>query len=166
MRLCSTNWATPAGQLSFILKPTWPRSSVGFNICWYKICVGCKACLHFSQNQKNPANLYYLRIFPLLIDHIFAQLKRIDLTVFSLSWLLSFANLCIWLFSCLFLIAVADKLEKSEGIPVEKVRLTERPENLSSNNEILDWDIYQYYKFLAERGDVQIQVKYTNKLEF
>nr|XP_023481869.1 protein sel-1 homolog 2 isoform X3 [Equus caballus] len=53
---------------------------------------------------------------------------------------------------------IADKLEKSEGIPVEKVRLTERPENLSSNSEILDWDIYQYYKFLAERGDVQLQV--------
>ncbi|XP_066868551.1 protein sel-1 homolog 2 isoform X2 [Kogia breviceps] len=53
---------------------------------------------------------------------------------------------------------IADKLEKSESVPVEKVRLTERPENLSSNNEILDWDIYQYYKFLAERGDVQIQV--------
>ncbi|XP_042637662.1 protein sel-1 homolog 2 [Orycteropus afer afer] len=53
---------------------------------------------------------------------------------------------------------IADKLEKTEGIPVEKVRLTERPENLSSNSEILDWDIYQYYKFLAERGDVQIQV--------
>nr|XP_027776946.1 protein sel-1 homolog 2 isoform X1 [Marmota flaviventris] len=53
---------------------------------------------------------------------------------------------------------IADNLEKSEGIPVEKVRLTERPENLSSNSEILDWDIYQYYKFLAERGDVQIQV--------
>ncbi|KAM6144378.1 protein sel-1 homolog 2 isoform 2-T2 [Erethizon dorsatum] len=52
----------------------------------------------------------------------------------------------------------ADKLEKNEGIPVEKVRLTERPENLSSNSEILDWDIYQYYKFLAERGDVQTQV--------
>nr|XP_027776966.1 protein sel-1 homolog 2 isoform X3 [Marmota flaviventris] len=52
---------------------------------------------------------------------------------------------------------IADNLEKSEGIPVEKVRLTERPENLSSNSEILDWDIYQYYKFLAERGDVQIQ---------
>ncbi|XP_010632404.1 protein sel-1 homolog 2 isoform X2 [Fukomys damarensis] len=52
---------------------------------------------------------------------------------------------------------IADKLEKNEGIPVEKVRLTERLENLSSNNEILDWDIYQYYKFLAERGDVQIQ---------
>lgn len=49
---------------------------------------------------------------------------------------------------------------------MEKVRLTERPENLSSNSEILDWDIYQYYKFLAERGDVQIQVKYTDKFEF
>ncbi|KAM5245544.1 protein sel-1 homolog 2 [Ctenodactylus gundi] len=53
---------------------------------------------------------------------------------------------------------IADTLEKSEGIPVEKVRLTERPENLSSNSEILDWDIYQYYKFLAERGDIRIQV--------
>ncbi|XP_028928447.1 protein sel-1 homolog 2 isoform X3 [Ornithorhynchus anatinus] len=52
---------------------------------------------------------------------------------------------------------IASKLEKNEGIPVEKVRLTERPENLSSNSEILDWDIYQYYKFLAERGDIQIQ---------
>lgn len=68
--------------------------------------------------------------------------------------------------SCLFLFTVADKLEKSEGIPVEKVRLTERPENLSSNSEILDWDIYQYYKFLAERGDVQIQVMYTDELKF
>ncbi|XP_006865703.1 PREDICTED: protein sel-1 homolog 2 [Chrysochloris asiatica] len=53
---------------------------------------------------------------------------------------------------------IADKLEKTEGIPVEKVILTKRPENLNSDSEILDWDIYQYYKFLAERGDVQIQV--------
>ena len=68
--------------------------------------------------------------------------------------------------SGLFLFTVADKLEKSEGIPVEKVRLTERLENLSSNSEILDWDIYQYYKFLAERGDVQIQVMYTDELKF
>ena len=68
--------------------------------------------------------------------------------------------------SGLFPFTVADKLEKSEGIPVEKVRLTERPENLSSNSEILDWDIYQYYKFLAERGDVQIQVMYTEKASF
>ena len=82
------------------------------------------------------------------------QLKRIDMRMFPLAdcYLLRFV------YSGLFLFTVADKLEKSEGIPVEKVRLTERPENLSSNSEILDWDIYQYYKFLAERGDVQIQV--------
>ncbi|XP_078005840.1 protein sel-1 homolog 2 isoform X2 [Phascolarctos cinereus] len=53
---------------------------------------------------------------------------------------------------------IADKLKKNEGVPVEKVTLAERPENLNSNNEILDWDVYQYYKFLAERGDIQIQV--------
>ncbi|XP_074081949.1 protein sel-1 homolog 2 isoform X3 [Macrotis lagotis] len=53
---------------------------------------------------------------------------------------------------------IADKLEKNDGVPVEKVRLAERPENLSTNSEILDWDVYQYYRFLAERGDIQIQV--------
>lgn len=40
---------------------------------------------------------------------------------------------------------------------MEKATLTKRPENLSSHSESLDWDIYQYYKFLAERGGVQIQ---------
>lgn len=101
----------------------------------------------------------------LLIDQLSAQFKNRPNSVFSkLTYLL---QPCVfWLFSDLFLFTVADKLEKSEGIPVEKVRLTERPENLSSNSEILDWDVYQYYKFLAERGDVQIQVMYKDKLEF
>ncbi|XP_073195663.1 protein sel-1 homolog 2 isoform X6 [Lepidochelys kempii] len=53
---------------------------------------------------------------------------------------------------------IANKLEKNEEMPVEKVRLMEKSENLSSNNDFLDWDVYQYYKFLAERGDTQIQV--------
>ncbi|XP_043368011.1 protein sel-1 homolog 2 isoform X5 [Dermochelys coriacea] len=53
---------------------------------------------------------------------------------------------------------IADKLEKNEEMPVEKVRLMEKSENLSSNNDFLDWDVHQYYKFLAERGDTQIQV--------
>ncbi|XP_036607456.1 protein sel-1 homolog 2 isoform X2 [Trichosurus vulpecula] len=53
---------------------------------------------------------------------------------------------------------IAVKLEKNEGVPIEKVTLAERLENLNSNSEILDWDVYQYYKFLAERGDTQIQV--------
>ncbi|XP_062981567.1 protein sel-1 homolog 2, partial [Elgaria multicarinata webbii] len=54
---------------------------------------------------------------------------------------------------------IANKLEKNEDMPVEKVRLMERPENLSFNTEFLDWDLYQYYRFLAERGDTQIQVR-------
>ncbi|XP_074983338.1 protein sel-1 homolog 2 isoform X5 [Caretta caretta] len=52
---------------------------------------------------------------------------------------------------------IANKLEKNEEMPVEKVRLMEKSENLSSNNDFLDWDVHQYYKFLAERGDTQIQ---------
>ncbi|XP_015280911.1 PREDICTED: protein sel-1 homolog 2 [Gekko japonicus] len=53
---------------------------------------------------------------------------------------------------------IAKQLEKNEDLPVEKVRLMEKPENQSSNTEFLDWDVYQYYRFLAERGDTQIQV--------
>ncbi|ETE63456.1 Protein sel-1-like 2, partial [Ophiophagus hannah] len=52
---------------------------------------------------------------------------------------------------------VANKLEKNEDIPVERVRLMERPENLSINEEFLDWDLHQYFKFLAERGNTRIQ---------
>nr|XP_025036253.1 protein sel-1 homolog 2 isoform X4 [Pelodiscus sinensis] len=52
---------------------------------------------------------------------------------------------------------VADKLKKNEDMLVEKVRLVEKSENLSSNNDFLDWDVHQYYKFLADRGDTQIQ---------
>uniref|UniRef100_A0A8C3PCU9 SEL1L2 adaptor subunit of SYVN1 ubiquitin ligase n=1 Tax=Chrysemys picta bellii TaxID=8478 RepID=A0A8C3PCU9_CHRPI len=61
---------------------------------------------------------------------------------------------------------IADKLEKNEEMPVEKVRLMEKSENLSSNNDFLDWDVHQYYKFLAERGDTQIQVMYKAKILF
>ncbi|KAF7249444.1 hypothetical protein EYD10_05221 [Varanus komodoensis] len=57
----------------------------------------------------------------------------------------------------MFLLTVANKLEKNEDMPVEKVRLMGRPENLSFNAEFLDWEVYQYYRFLAERGDTQIQ---------
>nr|XP_056712774.1 protein sel-1 homolog 2 [Euleptes europaea] len=52
---------------------------------------------------------------------------------------------------------IAKRLEKNEELPVEKVRLTEKPENQSFSTEFLDWDVYQYYRFLAERGDTQIQ---------
>uniref|UniRef100_A0A8C6XQT9 SEL1L2 adaptor subunit of SYVN1 ubiquitin ligase n=1 Tax=Naja naja TaxID=35670 RepID=A0A8C6XQT9_NAJNA len=52
---------------------------------------------------------------------------------------------------------VANKLEKNEDIPVERVKLMERPENLSINEEFLDWDLHQYFRFLAERGNTRIQ---------
>lgn len=125
----------------------------------------------FSEpNKQQSVNFYLLRVyfFFLLVGQTSAQFKNrlnsVFSKLFSLSYLL---QPCVfWLVSVLFLFTVADKLEKSESIPVEKVRLTERPENLSSNSEILDWDIYQYYKFLAERGDVQIQVMYTDKFGF
>ncbi|CAI5769365.1 protein sel-1 homolog 2 isoform X4 [Podarcis lilfordi] len=53
---------------------------------------------------------------------------------------------------------IASKLEENEDKPVEKVKLMERSENLGFDTEILDWDVHQYYKFLAERGDTQIQM--------
>ncbi|XP_053140554.1 protein sel-1 homolog 2 isoform X7 [Hemicordylus capensis] len=53
---------------------------------------------------------------------------------------------------------IAKKLEENEEMPVEKVSLMERPENLSFHADFLDWDVHQYYRYLAERGDTQIQV--------
>uniref|UniRef100_A0ACB8GES2 Protein sel-1 2 n=1 Tax=Sphaerodactylus townsendi TaxID=933632 RepID=A0ACB8GES2_9SAUR len=57
---------------------------------------------------------------------------------------------------------VAKRLEKNKELPVEKVRLMEKPEKQSLKTEFLDWDVYQYYKFLAERGDTKIQVRYAS----
>lgn len=51
-------------------------------------------------------------------------------------------------------------------MPVEKMRLMERSENMSYNNVFLDWDVQQYYKFLAKRGDTQIQVTYKDEIIF
>ncbi|XP_070788975.1 protein sel-1 homolog 2 [Pituophis catenifer annectens] len=53
---------------------------------------------------------------------------------------------------------VANKFEKNEDIPVERVRLIEGSENLSINEEFLDWDLHQFFKFLAERGNTRIQI--------
>ncbi|XP_030052207.1 protein sel-1 homolog 2 [Microcaecilia unicolor] len=53
---------------------------------------------------------------------------------------------------------IVGELDNYEIIPAEKVKLTERPEISSVNHEILDWDVYQYYRFLAEKGDRYAQV--------
>uniref|UniRef100_UPI00398F27C1 protein sel-1 homolog 1-like isoform X8 n=1 Tax=Pristiophorus japonicus TaxID=55135 RepID=UPI00398F27C1 len=53
---------------------------------------------------------------------------------------------------------VADNVALRGEILTEKVRLTERAENRSSNGEIMDFDLYQYFQFIAEKGDLQSQV--------
>nr|XP_014343320.1 PREDICTED: protein sel-1 homolog 2 [Latimeria chalumnae] len=53
---------------------------------------------------------------------------------------------------------VANKLTFAGGILGGKVRLTERHENPYSSDGVLDLDLYQYSKFLAEKGEVQAQV--------
>ncbi|XP_029452636.1 protein sel-1 homolog 2 [Rhinatrema bivittatum] len=50
------------------------------------------------------------------------------------------------------------ELDSYEIIPAEKVKLMEKPEIPSASHEIMDWDIYQYYRFLAEKGDRYAQV--------
>ncbi|XP_075451047.1 protein sel-1 homolog 2 [Ascaphus truei] len=57
-------------------------------------------------------------------------------------------------------VKIIDKLDSDEGFPVEKVRLTMNLENPNTNdeNEIMDWDIYQYSKFQAARGNINAQV--------
>lgn len=76
--------------------------------------------------------------------------------------LYTFWTALVPLMSCgTFLFTVAKQLEKNEDLPVEKVKLMEKLENQSSNAEFLDWDVYQYYRFLAERGDTHMQVRYV-----
>ncbi|MGH0123820.1 UNVERIFIED_CONTAM: hypothetical protein FKN15_029942 [Acipenser sinensis] len=52
---------------------------------------------------------------------------------------------------------VAKKLSSVQHGEVELVRILEMPENYSTKTGIMDLDLYQYYKFLAERGDIQTQ---------
>ncbi|XP_007890485.1 protein sel-1 homolog 1 isoform X3 [Callorhinchus milii] len=52
---------------------------------------------------------------------------------------------------------VANDIALNGGVLTEKVRLTERAENLSSNGEIMELDLYQYFQLIAEKGDVQSQ---------
>ncbi|KAK1170532.1 hypothetical protein AOXY_G7420 [Acipenser oxyrinchus oxyrinchus] len=57
---------------------------------------------------------------------------------------------------------VAKKLSSVQHGEVELVRILETPENYSTKAGIMDLDLYQYYKFVAERGDIQTQVTLGN----
>lgn len=45
------------------------------------------------------------------------------------------------------------------GTAVQKIRLLDEAENPGSTSGMLEEDLIQYYQFLAEKGDVQAQVK-------
>lgn len=55
--------------------------------------------------------------------------------------------------------SVASEVTLSGGPVVQRVRLLEEVENPGYNSGILDNDLIEYYQLLAEKGDVQAQVR-------
>ncbi|KAK0086045.1 hypothetical protein PV325_003982 [Microctonus aethiopoides] len=53
---------------------------------------------------------------------------------------------------------VAEQVTLSGGPVIQRIRLLDEQENPEYNSGILDDDLIEYYKLLAERGDVQAQV--------
>lgn len=54
---------------------------------------------------------------------------------------------------------VASEVTLTGGTAVQKIRLLDEAENPGSTSGMLEEDLIQYYQFLAEKGDVQAQVK-------
>lgn len=59
---------------------------------------------------------------------------------------------------------VANEVSLTGGSAVQRVRLLDEVENPGSTSGMLEEDLIQYYQFLAEKGDVQAQVKKTMEL--
>ena len=57
----------------------------------------------------------------------------------------------------LFLV-VAEEVTLSGGSAVQRIRLLDEAENPNMQTAVLDDDLIEYYKFLADKGDVQAQV--------
>lgn len=55
---------------------------------------------------------------------------------------------------------VASDVSLTGGSAVQKIRLLDEVENPGSTSGMLEEDLIQYYQFLAEKGDVQAQVKH------
>lgn len=55
--------------------------------------------------------------------------------------------------------SVAGEVTLTGGTAVQKIRLLDEAENPGSTSGMLEEDLIQYYQFLAEKGDVQAQVK-------
>lgn len=56
---------------------------------------------------------------------------------------------------------MASEVTLSGGPVVQRVRLLEEVENPGYNSGILDNDLIEYYQLLAEKGDVQAQVRFN-----
>lgn len=54
---------------------------------------------------------------------------------------------------------VASDVSLTGGSAVQRIRLLDEVENPGSTSGMLEEDLIQYYQFLAEKGDVQAQVK-------
>ena len=54
---------------------------------------------------------------------------------------------------------VAEEVSVSGGNAVQRIRLLDEAENTGTQGGMLDDDLIQYYQFLADKGDVQAQVK-------
>ena len=54
----------------------------------------------------------------------------------------------------------------SGGVVVVKVKLQQDDENPQSTHGLLDHDLVQYYRFLADKGDVTAQVIIIFKQNF
>lgn len=61
--------------------------------------------------------------------------------------------------SSLFQPPVASEVSLTGGTVVQRIRLLDEVENPGSTTGMLEEDLIQYYQFLAEKGDVQAQVK-------
>lgn len=59
-----------------------------------------------------------------------------------------------------YFFAVASEVSLSGGPMVQRIRLLEELENPGYSSGILDNDLIEYYQLLAEKGDVQAQVKF------
>lgn len=54
---------------------------------------------------------------------------------------------------------MASDVSLTGGSAVQRVRLLDEVENPGSTSGMLEEDLIQYYQFLAEKGDIQAQVR-------
>lgn len=56
---------------------------------------------------------------------------------------------------------MANELSLSGGPLVQRIKLMEELDNPNYNSGIVDSDLLDYYKMLANKGDAQAQVRYN-----